>query len=112
MQAKAFLRHAKISPRKMRAIVNVVRGLYVGEAISRLRYIPRKGSGMLLKLLMSAVKNAEQQGVQDLDALLVKLCYVDNGPIVKRWLPRAMGRADRIQHRTSHVGVVLIEGRQ
>lgn len=112
MQIKALLRYAKISPRKMRAIANAVRGLEVGEALSRLRFIPRKGSRLLMKLLLSAVKNAEQKGVRDLDSLVVDGCYVDNGPIVKRWLARAMGRADRIQHRTSHIGVVLTEGRE
>ncbi len=107
MNAKAVVRHVGMSPRKMRVIANLVRGKRVEEAMSLLKLMPKKGAVIIRKLLISAVANAEQQGEVDVDTLLIKDCSIDNGPILKRWMPRSMGRANRIQKRTSHVTVVV-----
>lgn len=109
MAAKARVQHVRMSPRKMRVIANLVRGKRVDEAMNLLKLVPKKGAYVIRKLLVSAVANAEHQGQQDVDALLVKECCVDNGPILKRWMPRAMGRTNRIQRRTSHVTVTVAE---
>ena len=107
MEAKAVVRHVRMSPRKMRVVANLVRGKRVGEAMALLKHMPKKGAFVIRKLLISAVANAEQQGDIDVDTLLVRDCNVDNGPILKRWLPRSMGRANRLNRRTSHVTVVV-----
>ncbi len=109
MEAKAVVRHVRMSPRKMRVVANLVRGKRVEDAMSLLKLMPKKGATVIRKLLISAVANAEQQGEVDVDNLLVRDCNVDNGPILKRWLPRSMGRANRINRRTSHVTVVVQE---
>src|SRR5437870_5788302 len=110
MEARAVVRHVRMSPRKMRVIANLVRGKRVEEAMSLLKLMPKKGAVVIRKLLISAVANAEQSGPEvDVDQLLVRDCNVDNGPILKRWMPRSMGRANRIQRRTSHVTVVVQE---
>jgi large subunit ribosomal protein L22 len=110
MEAKAVVRHVRMSPRKMRVIANLVRGKRVEEAMSLLKHMPKKGAVVIRKLLISAVANAEQKSENvDVDSLLIRDCNVDNGPILKRWMPRSMGRANRIQRRTSHVTVVVQE---
>jgi large subunit ribosomal protein L22 len=98
-----------MSPRKMRIVANMVRGKRVDYAMNLLKLMPKKAAFVLRKLLVSAVANAEHQGQQDVDTLLVKECAIDNGPILKRWMPRAMGRAARVQHRTSHVTITVEE---
>ncbi len=107
MEAKAVVRGVRMSPRKMRVVANIVRGKKVGDAMSLLKLMPKKGAVVIRKLLISAVANAEQKGDVDVDALTVRDCNVDNGPILKRWMPRSMGRANRIQSRTSHVTVTV-----
>jgi len=107
MKAKAVVRDVRMSPRKMRIVANMVRGKRVDQAMTLLRLLPKKAARVVSKLLVSAVANAEHQGEQDVDALEVRVCAVDNGPILKRFMPRAMGRANRIQHRTSHVTIVV-----
>src|SRR6185369_3303869 len=109
MEAKAVVRHVGMSPRKMRVIANLVRGKRVDEAMALLKLMPKKGATVIRKLLISAVANAEHKQEVDVDQLLVRDCNVDNGPILKRWMPRSMGRANRIQHRTSHVTVTVEE---
>ena len=109
MAALARVRHVRMSPRKMRIVANMIRGKRVDEAMSLLKFMPKKAAFVLRKLLISAVANAEHQGQQDVDALVVATCSIDNGPILKRWMPRAMGRATRIQHRTSHVTISVDE---
>jgi large subunit ribosomal protein L22 len=109
MEARAVVRHVRMSPRKMRIIADRVRGKNIDEAMALLKLMPKKGAVVIRKLLISAVANAEQQGEADVDSLVVGDCNVDNGPILKRWMPRSMGRANRIQHRTSHVTVVVKE---
>ena len=107
MEAKAVVRTVRMSPRKMRVVANLVRGKRVGEAMALLKLMPKKGAVVIRKLLISAIANAEQKGDVDVDALLIRDCNVDNGPIIKSWMPRSMGRANRIQSRTSHVTVTV-----
>ncbi len=107
MEARAVVRHVRMSPRKMRVVANLVRGKRVDEAMSLLKLMPKKGAVVIRKLLISAVANAEHQRELDVDKLIIRDCNVDNGPILKRWMPRSMGRANRIQRRTSHVTVVV-----
>lgn len=103
--ATAKLSYVRIAPRKLRMIANLIRGQKVSSAINSLRFLNRSGSRELFKLLVSAVANAEDQGDVDVDDLVVSKVMVDQGPTLKRWRPRAHGRATRIQKKTSHVFV-------
>jgi large subunit ribosomal protein L22 len=105
----ARLSHCRIAPRKMRTIAKMIRGMPVTKAINSLRFLNRSGSREFFKLLVSAVANAEDKGDIDVDKLVVKTVLVDQGPTFKRWRPRAMGRANRINKKTSHVVVSLAE---
>ncbi|MEM9461785.1 MAG: 50S ribosomal protein L22 [Myxococcota bacterium] len=105
--ATARLSHVRIAPRKMRVIAKLIRGQRVDHAINTLRFMNKAGSREFFKLLVSAVANAEDQGEQDVDELVVRTVMVDQGPTLKRWRPRAQGRATRIQKKTSHVVVEL-----
>lgn len=107
MEAKAIVRHVRILLCKMRIVANLVRGRRVDEAMAMLKHTPKRSGLVIHKLLLSAIANAENKGTSDVDALVVRLCSIDNGPIIKRWLARAMGRANRIQRRTSHVTLVV-----
>jgi large subunit ribosomal protein L22 len=109
MEARAIVRHIPMSPRKMRVVANIVRGEPVGGAVNLLRLMPKKAAGVIAKALVSAAANAEDKsgGDVDIDSLRIKTIQIDGGPIVKRWMPRAMGRANRINHRTSHLTVVV-----
>jgi large subunit ribosomal protein L22 len=101
--ASAKLRYVRIAPRKMRVIANLIRGQKVSSAINSLRFLEKSGSREFFKLLVSAVANAEDQGDVDVDELVVSKVMVDQGPTLKRWRPRAHGRATRILKKTSHV---------
>lgn len=109
MEAKAVAKYMRISPRKVRIVAKNIKGLTVENALSQLRYTPKKAAVILLKVLNSALANAEQKSEIDVDTLYVKNVFVDEGPTAKRWRPRAMGRATRIRKRTSHVTVILDE---
>ncbi len=109
MEAKAVLRHIRISPRKVRYVADLVRGKPVEEALSILAFTTRKAANILSKLLKSAIANAGQDESIDVDTLYIKRVFVDEGPTMKRFRPRAMGRASRIKKRTSHVTIVLDE---
>ena len=109
MEARAKLRYARLSPRKTRLVVDMIRGKIVGDALNILRLSQQKPAAIVEELIKSAVANAEQKGVSDLDKLFVKEISVDQGPVLKRFIPRAMGRASRIRKPTSHVTVVLDE---
>jgi large subunit ribosomal protein L22 len=91
----------------MRILANLVRGKRVEEALRLLKHTPKRSGIVLHKLLVSALANAEHAGIGDVDNFVVRACCIDNGPIEKRWLARAMGRANRIQRRTSHVTIVV-----
>ncbi|MDX2496018.1 MAG: 50S ribosomal protein L22 [Desulfuromusa sp.] len=107
MEAQAKLRNVRLSPRKARLVVDMVRGKGIQEAMNILQVSPQKTAPILSKLLKSAVANAEQSGVSDVDLLFVKTVMVDQGPALKRFMPRAQGRASRIRKPTSHITVVL-----
>ncbi len=98
-----------MSPRKMRVVVNQLRGRRVEEALGELRLMPKKAAGVIAKALVSAAANAEDTsgGEVDVESLVISRIFVDGGGIIKRWMPRAMGRANRINHRTSHLTVVV-----
>ena len=105
----ARLRNLHMSARKVRAVASVIRGMPVGEALAMLAYTPRAAARPLRKLLDSAVANADARGGYDLDKLVIKTIMVDAGGHIKRWMPRAMGRAFPIKKHTSHITVVLDE---
>ena len=107
MEARAVARYVRISPRKVRLIMDEVRGRKVDEAIKMLSFSPQKGALILKKLLHSAVANAEANPDVDVDTLYIKRIFADEGPTLKRFRPRAMGRASRIRKRTSHLTVVI-----
>lgn len=109
MEARAVARYIRISPFKMRRVVDQVRGKDVDEALERLRFLPKKGARILEKVIRSAIANAENNLGLDIDKLYVKRAYADEGPTLKRWMPRAMGRATKILKRTSHITVVVAE---
>lgn len=109
MEAKAVGRSIRISPQKARLVADVVRGMGVDKAITTLRFMPKKGAGIIRKVLESAVANATQDDQIDVDSLYVKTIFVDGGASLKRIRPRAMGRATGIIKRTSHITVVLDE---
>ena len=109
MEATAKARFVRISAQKARLVADTIRGKNVEEAITTLRFMPKKGARILRKVLESAVANASQNDSIDIDTLFVKTIFVDGGPMLKRIRPRAMGRASRILKRTSHITVVLDE---
>ena len=109
MEAKAVGKYIRISPQKARLVADVVRGMGVDQAITTLRFMPKKGAGIIKKVLESAVANATQDEQTDVDNLIVKKIIIDGGPSLKRISPRAQGRATGIIKRTSHITVVLDE---
>jgi len=109
MEASAKLRYVRLSPQKTRLVVDMVRGKAVQEALNILKFSPQRPADVVAKLVRSAVANAEQKGVSDVDKLFVKAVTVDQGPALKRFMPRAQGRATRIRKPTSHITVVLDE---
>jgi large subunit ribosomal protein L22 len=109
METRAVAKYVRISPRKIRLVMNQVRGKQVGEALNMLSFTPRRGARILKKLVNSAIANAEQNTGVDVDSLYIMRVYADEGPTLKRWRPRAQGRATPIRKRTSHLTVVLNE---
>jgi large subunit ribosomal protein L22 len=106
---QATHRYARISARKARLVIDAVRGMPVNDALVRLRHIRRRASPMVEKVIRSAMANAQQEGNVDLDRLRVAEAYCNEGPTLKRWRPRAMGRVYPVMKRTSHIRVVLRE---
>lgn len=109
METRAVAKYIRISPQKARLVADVVRGKDVETAITTLRFMPKKAAQILRKVLQSAVANAEQTETIDVDTLYVKEIQINGGPMLKRFRPRAMGRAGRILKRTSHITVVVDE---
>ena len=109
MEAKAVLRYSRISPRKVAIVCDLIRGKSVDEATAILMSTPKAASELLLKLLKSAAANAENNHQMDPEKLYVSTCYANPGPIIKRIMPRAQGRAYRINKRTSHVTIAVSE---
>ena len=110
MQSVALLKYVRVSPRKARLVADTVRGKDVSEAMELLKFMPKKSAPIIGRLIWSAVNNArEMKSSVDPDQLFVKRITVDGGPTLRRWRPRAHGRATRIRKRTSHIRVVLDE---
>ncbi|MFC6335034.1 50S ribosomal protein L22 [Paenibacillus septentrionalis] len=108
-EAKAHARFVRIAPRKAQLVADLIRGKQVGEAIAILRHTPKAASPILEKLLNSAIANAEHNNGLDVNSLVVSQVYANQGPTMKRFRPRAMGRASRINKRTSHITLVVSE---
>ncbi|KKK33427.1 50S ribosomal protein L22 [Salinicoccus sediminis] len=109
MQAKAVAKTVRIAPRKARMVLDLIRGKEVGEAIAILNLTNKRTSPVVEKVLKSAVANAEHNYDMDIDSLVVSEAYADEGPTLKRFRPRAQGRATKINKRTSHITVVVSE---
>jgi large subunit ribosomal protein L22 len=109
MEVKAVTRYVRISPHKARLVTELVKGKPVEEALIALKFVRKKGARLVSKTLQSALANAEQNPNIDVDTLYIKRIFVDEGPNMKRWRARAMGRATRILKRTSHITVILDE---
>ncbi len=112
MQAKAVARTVRIAPRKVRLVVDLIRGKQIGEAISILKLTPKTASPVIEKVLNSAIANAEHNYDMDITNLVVSEAFVDEGPTMKRFRPRAMGRASQILKRTSHITIVVSEKKE
>ncbi|MCH4239392.1 MAG: 50S ribosomal protein L22 [Oscillospiraceae bacterium] len=109
MEARANLKYARISPRKVSIVLDLIRNKPVDEAMAILQNTPKAATEYLVKLLKSAMANAENNHSMDVSRLYVSECYACPGPILKRIRPRAQGRAFRVLKRTSHVTLVLKE---
>ena len=109
MEVKSIARFIRISPTKVRKVAVAVKGKPVEEALNVLGFMPQRSARILAKVIRSAVANADQQPELDVDSLSISSIAVNQGPTLKRFRPRAMGRANRILKRTSHITVVLAE---
>ena len=107
MEVKAVAKYIRISPQKARLVADVIRGMDAEEALTTLRFMPKKAATILRKVVESAVANADQLDTVDVDTLYIKQILIDGGPMLKRFSPRAQGRANRILKRSSHITVVV-----
>jgi large subunit ribosomal protein L22 len=108
-EAKAISRYVRMSPRKIRAVLDIIRGKKVENAFSILKFTNRRAATVVTKILKSAVDNAIKDKKLNEDMLFVKGAFADIGPTMKRYMPRAMGRAASIHKRTSHITIILGE---
>lgn len=109
MEAKAVAKYIRIAPRKIRIVIDLIRGKSVADAFAILKYTPKIGSEVVEKVLKSAVANAEHNYDMNSDALIVSKAFVDQGPTLKRIHPRSRGQAFKILKRSSHVTIVVEE---
>ncbi|MEK6672962.1 MAG: 50S ribosomal protein L22 [Nitrospirota bacterium] len=109
MESLATLRYAKVTPRKARRVVDLIRGKSAGEALINLRFMPYRASSIVEKILKSAMSNAENKKAVNPEEMRISKAFVDQGPVMKRMEPRSMGRANVIRKRTSHITLVLSE---
>ena len=109
MEAIAYLKYLRIAPRKVQIVADLIRGKDVNTAMAILMQTPKAASAPLIKLLKSAVANAENNNNMDVEKLYVSRVFATPGPILKRVMPRAQGRMYRINKRTSHITVVVAE---
>ena len=109
MESKAILKYARITPRKARRVVDLIRGRSAGDALLSLRFMPYRGAKFIEKLLKSAMSNAEQKKAADPETMKIVKALVDQGPVMKRVETRAMGRANIIKKKTCHITLVLSE---
>ncbi len=110
MEVKATAKYMRISPQKVRKLVDAVKGKPAEVGLNTLKFMPQKAAGMVEKILKSAVANASQNTALDVDGLVIKNIIVDEGPMLKRFRARARGRGSRILKRTSHITVIVAEG--
>jgi large subunit ribosomal protein L22 len=111
-EVTAKLRYARISPQKCRLVADTVRGAKAGNALSTLKYMPKKGAKLVYKVLWSAVENARENAGLDVDDLKVSRIHVDAAPMFKRFAARAKGRGARIIKRNSHITVAVSDGKK
>lgn len=109
MRVRAIAKYIRVSPRKIRLLMREIRGKRVEEALNLVSFAPQRGAPVLRKLINSAVANASQHPDVDVDNLFIKHIFADEGPTLRRFMPRAMGRATRIRRRTSHLTIILDE---
>ena len=109
MESRAITKFIRVSPRKMRLVVDQIRGRGVEDALNVLKFIPKRSAGLIAKTLRTAVANAENTQSVDVDRLYVKQVKVDEAGMWKRFMPRAQGRATKVRKRLSHVTIVLDE---
>ncbi len=110
MESKAILKYARITPRKARRIVDLIRGKKAGDALISLRFMPYRGAHHIEKILKSAMANAEQKNANaDSEAMVVSGAFVDQGSMMKRVEQRSMGRANVIRKKTCHITLILTE---
>lgn len=109
MESKAVAKFVRITPRKVRVVLDLIRGKNVAEAFAILKFTPKAGADVVEKVLRSAVANAENNFDMDVDKLFVKTAFADGGPTMKRIHPRSRGQAFKILKRTSHVTIVVDE---
>ncbi|ABK17247.1 50S ribosomal protein L22 [Syntrophobacter fumaroxidans] len=109
MEVRAVSKFLRVSPHKARLVADLVRGKKVSDALTILKFTPKKSGRFINKTLRSAVANAENTKSMDVETLFVKSIFVDKGPQLKRWRPRAMGRATKILKGSSHITIILAE---
>ncbi|MTI80741.1 MAG: 50S ribosomal protein L22 [Firmicutes bacterium] len=112
MEAKAIAKYIRISPFKVRQVVDLIRGKEINEALGVIKYTPKRASDAVAKVINSAAANAEHNYEMDKDNLYIAEAYVDQGPTLKRYRPRAYGRADLKRKRTSHITIVVKEKKE
>lgn len=112
MEARAQARFVRVAPSKARRVVDVVRGMQADEAVAVLRFAPQAAAEPVRKVIESAVANAVDQGDVNPETMYIQQIYVDEGPTLRRYRPRAQGRAFRIRKRTSHITVIVAERSQ
>ena len=108
-EARAVLKYARCTPRKARRVIDLIRGKKAGDAMLALKFMPYRAARMVEKLLKSAMANAEQKDVAVPEEMRIAQAYVDEGPMMKRLFPRAMGRANIVKKKTCHITIVLRE---
>lgn len=109
-EVRASGKFIRMAPRKIRKVADAIRKMPVTQAIEVLTYAKQRGAGVLKKLLTSAIASAREKNLGDVDTLIISKVMVDKGPVQKRWLPRAMGRATKINKFTSHVHLFVAQG--
>lgn len=112
MEAKSVARYVRIAPRKVRIVMDLIRGKNISDALAILRFTPKAASPILEKVLKSAVANAEHNYDMDVNDLYISQAFADQGPTIKRFRPRAQGRASRINKKTSHITIVVAEKKE
>jgi large subunit ribosomal protein L22 len=109
MEVRAVSKYVRISPQKVRKLVDDIKGKPVESGLQKLKFMPQKAANILEKIVRSAVANADQNADIDIDLLVIRNITADQGPTLKRWKARARGRGTRILKRTSHITVILAE---